>query len=143
MSIAYGQQVSIIGKSKDLVKIFAIKMAPPEKFKGLYWGLGPIHFSASQCHVNPPVPLTSISKEHPDLIFASTSFCDANYDSIYRWLIFRGKYFPVAEWVSRGTVDDHRDWANKLNYDTAIDFIKTQKPELFKEEIVFDDPVIE
>jgi hypothetical protein len=141
MSTWFNQQVSILGKTEDLSKILNLCVHP-----GLTtWGLGTIHLSAGQKNA-PPFPLTSMSKQHPNVIFAVSTMVEC--DNYYRFFLLNGKHTDVLTMSPIGSleklkeIEGHYKWANKLKYDDVIKTIGVAPPDATRIPINEDTEIV-
>lgn len=111
MSVWFTQHISAIGNKKDLTKVINVNV---EDERAL-WSLNRIHLMAGAKNT-PPFPLIKISKKHPNIIFAITTLVGNKY--LYRFCMLNGQYleFENRSLVYNKFVNNHIDWANKLNY---------------------------
>jgi hypothetical protein len=110
MSTWYDQDVSIIGRTKDLAKLLNM---PIYDEAGVEFGT--ISFSGGRKNGS-PFNIDMLSNKYPNVIFAVTTHveCESEFT---RYLEQNGKSVFVSN------VEPHCVWANNLSYNKTVDAI--------------------
>jgi len=112
MSTWFNQKVTAIGQPKDLAKLINVNLGEL---------IDRLHLSAGMENA-PPFPLLKMSKQHKNIIFASSTLVECN--SLYRFLLFNSKHIDIItipEMNKYSQFKPHDTWVSRLEYNSVLE----------------------
>lgn len=118
MGIWFSQKVTAIGQPEDLAKIINVNL---KELEGIFLNIERLDLSAGMTD-SPPFPLLKMSKQHRNVIFASSIMVEV--DSFYRFLLLDGQYreILVMPYIKSDMdkIESHNAWTIRLEYNNIL-----------------------